>query len=86
MNSSLRFQFFLWLGFLVSVFLLTAGTGAAKNADSEKPVEAQYDAMPALEMAERAVVDTLYYRFGEWFPRFKLARDGDIPCKILELT
>lgn len=50
--------------------LFSFGTGvAATSANTE--TEQEIDALPALQMAERALVDTLYYNFDQWFPRFE---------------
>jgi hypothetical protein len=45
--------------------------GIAGAAETSTDIEKEIDALPALEIAERALVDTLYYNFDPWFPRFK---------------
>ena len=52
---------------LIGTFLL-AGFAAA---DGTQPDPEDYDSMPAVEMAERALIDTLYYNFSDWVPRFQ---------------
>jgi len=69
MNLLWRFSFGIISCCALSLFLWTSESSNAE--ETEAPSEAQYDTMPALEMAERALIDTLYYRFDEWFPRFK---------------
>lgn len=55
----------------LTALLIFLGMGIARAAETEAPLEQDFDSMPALEMAERALVDTLYYNFDPWFPRFK---------------
>ena len=43
----------------------------AEAAPSKAESEAEIDSWSALELAERALVDTLYYNFDPWFPRFE---------------
>jgi hypothetical protein len=56
---------------LTAVTLVCLCMGTAGAAETESDVEKEIDALPALEMAERALADTLYYNFDPWFPRFK---------------
>lgn len=50
------------LGWLVIGLVCVAGVQAEKE---------NFDTMSAYEMAERAVVDTLYYNYDPWFERFQ---------------
>ena len=45
--------------------------GSAGVAETQADIETEIDALPALEMAEQALIDTLYYNFDPWFHRFK---------------
>ncbi len=45
--------------------------GIAEAAETHTDIEKEIDSLSALEMAERALVDTLYYNFDPWFSRFK---------------
>jgi hypothetical protein len=45
--------------------------GIAEAAETQTDIEKEIDSLSALEMAERALVDTLYYNFDPWFLRFK---------------
>jgi hypothetical protein len=50
------------------MFLCMPIAGAAETpADIEKEI----DSLSALEIAQRALIDTLYYNFDPWFPRFE---------------
>jgi len=51
---------------LVCLFLGTAGA-----AETQADVEKEIDSLSVSELAERALVDTLYYNFDPWFPRFQ---------------
>ncbi len=55
----------------VTGFLFVFGTGMAAAAPATPETEQDLAGLPALEMAERALVDTLYYNFDPWFPRFE---------------
>ncbi len=55
----------------LTALLIFLGLGIARAAETEAQLEQDFDSMPALEMAERALVDTLYYNFDSWFPRFR---------------
>lgn len=50
------------------MFLCLGIAGAAEN---QAELEARIDSMPVAEMAEQVLVDTLYYNFDPWFPRFQ---------------
>ncbi|TDJ57764.1 MAG: hypothetical protein E2O41_07415 [Nitrospina sp.] len=54
--------------FLLMGIFLIGGIAAVEGTETH-PVD--YDSMQALEMAERALVDTLYYNFSDWVPRFQ---------------
>lgn len=54
-----------------AVLLMFSGLGIAHAAETEPELEARIDSMSASEMAERALVDTLYYNFDPWLHRFK---------------
>lgn len=54
-----------------AVFLVALCAGIAGAAETQTDIEKEFDSLSALEMAERALVDTLYYNFDPWFPRFK---------------
>ena len=56
---------------LVTVLLMFLCMGIARAAESQTDTEKEIDSLSALEMAERALVDTLYYNFDPWFPRFQ---------------
>lgn len=53
---------------LILIFLWIEVAGAAETPTD---IETKIDSMPASEMAERALVDTLYYNFDPWLHRFK---------------
>jgi tetratricopeptide (TPR) repeat protein len=55
----------------VAGLLMFLCMGIAGAAETSTDIEKEIDALPALEIAERALVDTLYYNFDPWFPRFK---------------
>ena len=54
-----------------AVFLMCLYAGNAGSAEISSDIEKEIDSLPALEIAERALVDTLYYNFDPWFPRFE---------------
>ncbi len=54
-----------------AVFLMFLCLGITYATETLTELEVQIDSMSASEMAERALVDTLYYDFDPWFPRFK---------------
>ena len=54
--------------FLLMGIFLIGGIAAAEGTETH-PLD--YDSMRALEMAERALVDTLYYNSSDWVPRFQ---------------
>ncbi len=56
---------------LATVLLMFLCMGIARAAESQTDTEKEIDSLSALEMAERALVDTLYYNFDPWFPRFQ---------------
>ena len=43
----------------------------ANATEAPTGIEKEIDSLSALEMAERALIDTLYYNFDPWFPRFE---------------
>ena len=43
----------------------------AGAAETPTDIEKEIDSLSALEIAERALLDTLYYNFDPWFPRFE---------------
>jgi hypothetical protein len=55
----------------VTVLLMFLCMGTAKAAETQADIETKIDSLSALEMAERALVDTLYYNFDPWLHRFK---------------
>jgi tetratricopeptide (TPR) repeat protein len=58
-----------WISvFLLLMFLWIEIAGAVVTPTD---IETEYDSLPAVEMAERALVDTLYYNFDPWIHRFK---------------
>lgn len=56
---------------LTPMFLMFLCLGIPYAAEAPTDIEKEIDSLSALEMAERAIVDTLYYNFDPWFPRFK---------------
>jgi hypothetical protein len=58
-----------WIG--VAVLLVCLCPGIAGAIETQVDVEKEIDSLSALEMAERALIDTLYYHFDPWFPRFE---------------
>jgi len=58
-----------WVSTTVVLILLCIGI--ARAAETQTDIEKEIDSLSAMEMAERALVDTLYYNFDPWFPRFK---------------
>ena len=58
-------------GLSFSVFLIFLCFGNAHATETQADIEKEIDSLSALEMAERALVDTLYYNFDPWFLRFK---------------
>jgi len=44
---------------------------ALGSAETVSDIEKEIDSLSALEVAERALTDTLYYDFDPWFPRFE---------------
>jgi hypothetical protein len=58
-----------WIG--VAVLLVCLCPGIAGAIEKQVDVEKEIDSLSALEMAERALIDTLYYNFDPWFPRFE---------------
>jgi len=60
------------MGALLMAIFIMGSWGVADRVQAE-PVD--YDSMPALEMAERALIDTLYYNFSDWVPRFQKSID-----------
>ena len=57
--------------FFFAVLLMFLSMGTSGAAETQPDIEKEIDSLSALEMAERALVDTLYYNFDPWFPRFK---------------
>lgn len=55
----------------VAVLLISLCFGSAVMAKTSADIEKEVDSLSALEIAERALIDTLYYNFDPWFPRFK---------------
>jgi tetratricopeptide (TPR) repeat protein len=55
----------------VTALLIFLCVGIAGAEETQPDIEQEIGALPALEMAERALVDTLYYNFDPWFHRFK---------------
>lgn len=63
-------KFFMrWIG--VAVLWVCLCPGIAGAIETQVDVEKEVDSLSALEMAERALIDTLYYNFDPWFPRFE---------------
>ncbi len=58
-----------WISAAVLLMFLCLGIAGAKETPTD--IEKEIDSLSALEMAERALVDTLYYNFDPWFHRFK---------------
>ncbi len=58
-----------WIWVAVLLMFLCMGTAGA--AETPTDIEKEIDSLPALEMAERALIDTLYYNFDPWMHRFK---------------
>ena len=58
-----------WIG--VAVLWVCLCPGIAGAIETQVDVEKEVDSLSALEMAERALIDTLYYNFDPWFPRFE---------------
>jgi len=58
-----------WLAAFGLLIILFAGVTRAE--ETKAVTEEEIDSLPALEIAERALVDTLYYNFDPWFPRFE---------------
>ena len=62
-----------WISVLfLSVFFM-ATSAVADEARVDDAVD--YDSMSALEMAEQALIGTLYYNFSDWVPRFQRSID-----------
>ncbi len=60
---------------MISLFLWIFLMGASAVADEAQAEPVDYDSMSAMEMAERALIDTLYYNFSDWVPRFQKSID-----------
>jgi len=58
-----------WISATVLLMFLCLGIAGAEETPTD--IEKEIDSLSALEMAERALVDTLYYNFDPWFHRFK---------------
>ncbi len=58
-----------WIGVALIVICLCPGTAGA--VETQVDVKKEIDSLSALQMAERALIDTLYYNFDPWFPRFE---------------
>jgi hypothetical protein len=56
---------------LVAALLVFLCMGSAGAAETQADIEKEIDSLSALDMAERALIDTLYYNFDPWFPRFE---------------
>ena len=54
-----------------AVLLMVLCFGIAHATETQADIEKEIDSLSAMEMAERALVDTLYYNFDPWFSRFK---------------
>ncbi|MDH3257018.1 MAG: hypothetical protein OEM27_05325 [Nitrospinota bacterium] len=54
----------------VTAILLLLALGVAGATPTDPELEKKIDTLSASEMAERALVDTLYYNFDPWFHRF----------------
>jgi len=67
--SSLNKFFAGWISAAVLLVFLCPGIAGA--AETPTDIEQEIDSLSALEIAERALVDTLYYNFDPWFHRFK---------------
>lgn len=71
MNNTTRTPKFRVGWIALVIFLAVPYPATTEPAVPDNPSEQKFDTMPVLEMVERALVDTLYYRFDEWFSRFK---------------
>ncbi len=71
MNRTLTIKTFFSGWVAAPLFLLFLCMGNAEAAKTQADIEQEIDSLSALEMAERALVDTLYYNFDPWFPRFQ---------------
>ena len=58
-----------WVSTAVVLVCLCLGTAGAEETQAD--VEKEIDLLSVSELAERALVDTLYYNFDPWFPRFQ---------------
>ncbi len=56
-----------WVPILMMGYIVCGTAGAQPETEREP----DWDTLPALQMAEQALIDTLYYNFDPWFPRFK---------------
>ena len=77
-----------WFSTALVLVCLCLGTVGA--AETQADVEKEIDSLSVSELAERALVDTLYYNFDPWFPRFqrriqKLEADQKTLANQLEL-
>ena len=69
-HTSTASKFFVgWVA--TTILLIFFCLGIAYGEEIQTDIEKEIDSLSALEMAERALVDTLYYNFDPWFPRFK---------------
>ncbi len=69
-HTSTASKFFVgWIA--TTVLLMFFCLGITYATETQTDIEKEIDSLSALEMAERALVDTLYYNFDPWFPRFK---------------
>lgn len=70
MSRIFKNKFFaLWI--LVPVLLTFLWMGIAGAVVTPTDIESEFDTLPAMEMAERALIDTLYYNFDPWMHRFQ---------------
>ncbi len=64
------YKFFaVWIS--VGVLLIFLWIEIAGAVVTPTDIESEFDVLPAMEMAERALIDTLYYNFDPWMHRFQ---------------
>jgi hypothetical protein len=71
MNRILNiYKFFaVWISVPALLIFLWIEIAGAVVAPTD--IESEFDVLPAMEMAERALIDTLYYNFDPWMQRFQ---------------
>ena len=67
--STINKYFVAWIS--AAAFLVFLCMGIAVADETSPDIEKEIDSLSALEIAERALIDTLYYNFDPWFPRFE---------------